>query len=184
MNIYGLKQYCCEDFSNIEGYKEALENPNIEYHCHHRLEIQEDKVLSVKELKELNLYYNRPASELIILTKQDHLKLHSKARHREYTEGRKQYFKRPHVDKELASRHKSEAWDYDKHFTTETRKKISEACKGEKNGFYGKKHSEESKQKMREYAKNRKPISEETRKKMKEAQLERWRKRKENIEDV
>ena len=37
---------------------------------------------------------------------------------------------------------------------------------------------------MRESAKNRKPISEEARKKMKKAQLERWRKRKENIEDV
>ena len=31
----------------------------------------------------------------------------------------------------------------------ETRRKISEACKGEKNGFYGKHHSEEAKLKMR-----------------------------------
>lgn len=31
----------------------------------------------------------------------------------------------------------------------ETRRKISEACKGEKNGFYGKHHSEEAKLKMK-----------------------------------
>jgi hypothetical protein len=29
-------------------------------------------------------------------------------------------------------------------FSEITRKKISEACKGEKNGFYGRKHSEET----------------------------------------
>ena len=40
-------------------------------------------------------------------------------------------------------------------FSETTRKKISEACKGEKNGFYGRKHSEETRQKMRESAAKR-----------------------------
>ena len=155
MNIYGLKHYCCEDFYNIEGYKEALENPNVEYHCHHRLEIQEDRTLSVKELIDLGLYYNRPASELIIITKQEHLKLHSDAKHREYAEGRKQYWQNQHIDKYTAHRHRSEAWDYNKHFTEETKKKISEACKGEKNGFYGKSHSDETKKIMSEKKKGK-----------------------------
>lgn len=177
MNIYGLKHYCCEDFSNIEGYKEALENPNVEYHCHHRLEIQGDKILSVKELIDLGLYYNRPASELIILTKQEHLELHNKAYkgkrlsedvRKKISEANKGKLLSEETKKKLSEAHKgksswnkgkclseehkkkiSKAWDYDKHFTTETKEKISEACKGEKNGFYGKKHSEEAKEKMR-----------------------------------
>jgi hypothetical protein len=49
-------------------------------------------------------------------------------------------------------------------FSEETRQKLSEAQKGENNGFFGKKHSEETRQKYR----NR-TYSEETRKKMSEA---------------
>jgi group I intron endonuclease len=51
----------------------------------------------------------------------------------------------------------------------ETKKKISETKKGEKNFFYGKKHSEESRKKISEANKKRGPLSEETRKKMSEA---------------
>ena len=47
----------------------------------------------------------------------------------------------------------------------ETRLKMSESKKGDKNIFYGKKHSEETKEKMR------KPKSDETKQKMKEAKL-------------
>jgi hypothetical protein len=53
-------------------------------------------------------------------------------------------------------------------YTEEMRKKMSESQKekiGEKNSFYGRKHTEESKKKMSERAKNRK-VSEETRLKM------------------
>lgn len=54
--------------------------------------------------------------------------------------------------------------------TDDTCKKISESHKGEKNHFYGKKHSEEARKKMSEKAKSRvrKPMTEETRKKMSE----------------
>ncbi len=40
--------------------------------------------------------------------------------------------------------------------TLETRRKISQACKGEKNQFYGKHHSEETKKKISEFHKGRK----------------------------
>lgn len=43
--------------------------------CHHRLEIELNK--SVQELKDLNLYFNRPADELIFLTKSEHIRLHN-----------------------------------------------------------------------------------------------------------
>lgn len=48
----------------------------------------------------------------------------------------------------------------------ETKRKISEANSGENNFFYGKVHTEESRKKISEAGRNRKPISDETRKKM------------------
>ena len=57
---------------------------------------------------------------------------------------------------------------YGKHPSEETRKKLSEAQKGENNPMYGKHHSEETRNKMSE-AKKGMQHSEETRKKMSEA---------------
>lgn len=50
--------------------------------------------------------------------------------------------------------------------TEETKQKISEAHKGEKNSFYGKTHTKETKQKISE-ARKSKPLSEETKQKIK-----------------
>lgn len=72
-----LKRFCCEDISLIENYKLAV-NSNEQYDCHHRLEIQEDGVLlSMQQLKDMNLYYHRPASELIFLSHKEHMRLHA-----------------------------------------------------------------------------------------------------------
>ena len=72
------KNYCCEDISNIENYNEAIADKTKTWHCHHRLEIQNGVSISIKELKSKNLYYNRPASELIFLTETEHKRLHNK----------------------------------------------------------------------------------------------------------
>ena len=72
-----IYSYCCEDISLIENYKEAAESSE-KYDCHHRLEIQGDKIVSVEKLKEMNLYYNRPANELIFLKHTDHTSMHGK----------------------------------------------------------------------------------------------------------
>ena len=73
-----VKKYCAEDISLIENYKEAVSSKEL-YHCHHRLEIQDDgQTYSVRQLKEKGLYYNRPASELIFLSKDEHFQLHMK----------------------------------------------------------------------------------------------------------
>lgn len=50
--------------------------------------------------------------------------------------------------------------------TDEAKKKISESLSGENNPFFGKTHTEECKQRMREKAKYRKPVSQETREKL------------------
>lgn len=68
-------KYCCEDISLIENYEEAVSSKEL-YHCHHRLEIQGDKCYFAKELKQLNLYYGRPANELIFLSASAHKDLH------------------------------------------------------------------------------------------------------------
>lgn len=73
-----IEKYCGEDISLIENYEQAVADTNQFWDCHHKLEIQKDKVLSRQELKDLGLYYNRPANELIFLKMSDHRKLHNK----------------------------------------------------------------------------------------------------------
>ena len=75
-----IVDYCCEDISLIENYDIAV-NSSEKYDCHHRLEIQNDIILSVKELKERGLYYKRPSNELIFLTHVEHCRIHGKLRH-------------------------------------------------------------------------------------------------------
>lgn len=69
---------CSEDPSFIENYDKAIADPYIKWVIHHRLEI--DLNVSAKYLKDNDLYYNRPASELIYLTPDAHAKLHTPQR--------------------------------------------------------------------------------------------------------
>ena len=74
INEYVVKKYCNESLSLIENYNKAISDSNQMWHCHHRRE----NISSRKELIEKNEYYNRPASELIFLTKYEHNALHFK----------------------------------------------------------------------------------------------------------
>lgn len=69
MNL--LKRYCREPIENIRGYKEALRS-SVQYDCHHINEL----TFTVDELKMMNMYYDRPASELTLMPHSDHMKLH------------------------------------------------------------------------------------------------------------
>ena len=77
INFNKVKNFCKDDISKIENYEQAMNDKNETWHCHHKLEIHEDYRNSMNELKLMNLYYNRPASELIFLTKSEHRRLHS-----------------------------------------------------------------------------------------------------------
>jgi hypothetical protein len=68
-----LKRYCRDNIKDIKGYKEAI-NSSKKYHCHHINELTFTK----DELKKMNMYYNRPASELVLLTHSEHSKLHQR----------------------------------------------------------------------------------------------------------
>lgn len=71
--------YCKEDISKIENYEQAIKDTEM-WECHHRTEIWWN--CSRKELKDNECYYNRPAKELIFLTRAEHRAIHNKVRER------------------------------------------------------------------------------------------------------
>ena len=85
-----LNKYCCEDISVIENYNNAITDKTQSWDCHHRLETHNSdgelrlESLTVEELKALNMYYNRPASELIFLTSSEHISMHGSVRTTEF----------------------------------------------------------------------------------------------------
>lgn len=77
ISIKKARLYCCEDISLIENYEEAI-NSSIRYDIHHRMETESDKLYTQSDLINMDLYYHRPASELIFLSHSEHVKLHYK----------------------------------------------------------------------------------------------------------
>ena len=112
-------KYCKNDISLIENYDKAIADKSLVWHCHHRRE----SVMSRKELIEIGEYYNRPACELIFLTKSEHMRLHNLV---------------------------NPSWMKGKHHSAEARKKMSELKKGENNPLFGKHHSTEARKKISE----------------------------------
>ena len=70
---------CSEDPSLIENYDKAVKDKDNLWILHHRYEvtINGEPLLTSDELKSKNLYFHRPASELIFLTPEEHSKIHS-----------------------------------------------------------------------------------------------------------
>ena len=75
---------CCDNLSQVENFEKAINDHDEIWHLHHRLETHDEngnkrsRNIPMKVLKEKNLYYNRPASELIFLTNEEHSSLHRK----------------------------------------------------------------------------------------------------------
>lgn len=67
------KAYCCEPVDRIQGYEQATASPEL-FACHHRFE---EMGLSREDLKEMGLYYNRPACELVFVPFDEHNRFHS-----------------------------------------------------------------------------------------------------------
>lgn len=79
--------YCIpEQIEQIENYQFAKKVNFNGWHIHHRLETHnsdgEKRLvnLSRAELIALDMYYNRPANELVFLTNSEHMKLHKRNR--------------------------------------------------------------------------------------------------------
>ena len=117
-HIYYIKRFCSEDISKIENYDKAISDKSkTVWDCHHKLEIKLNK--SYKELKEIGLYYNRPASELIFLTHSEHARMHQKDRLRSQEA-------RDKISKSITGeKHPM----YGKHHSQETREKMQKPKK-------------------------------------------------------
>ena len=72
------KKYCSDDISLIENYNQAVWDPYEKWEIHHRRECDSEgrTLFTHKQLKEMKLYFDRPASELIFVTKSIHKKIH------------------------------------------------------------------------------------------------------------
>ncbi len=76
------KKFCKDSIHLIENFENAKNDPINTWVLHHRLELtmDDDFAHSAEELKRLGMYFNRPAFELIFLTKNEHMRKHLLAR--------------------------------------------------------------------------------------------------------
>ena len=111
-HIYA-RQYC-KNYEQIENYQEAVNSPEM-WDCHHRLE---ETGLSKKDLIDKDMYYNRPANELIFLTHRTHVSLHKKGN--KYRLGAIHSIE---TRKKMSDSMKGNKNNLDKHLSTETKKK-------------------------------------------------------------
>lgn len=140
-----IKRYCT-NFEDIENYEQAIADTTQTWQCHHRLETHfsdgnprpKNALITSSELKALDMYYHRPASELIFLTASEHARIGSVIC--ESGEANPMYGKSPSKEtrKKLSKANKG------KKRSDETKHKISESKKGNIN-MLGKHHTEKSK---------------------------------------
>lgn len=83
INIRQAKLYCKEPINLIENYDKAIADSTQTWVCHHRLELT-SKFGKPREIEvpadvliDLRIYCNRPASELIFMTKSEHGRMHN-----------------------------------------------------------------------------------------------------------
>lgn len=86
----GYLKKVCYEIQNVENYEDALKDNYVGWQLHHRLESHfsdgtlRTTFLTRKELELLEVYFNRPACELIFLKTKDHVSLHHKERKKKY----------------------------------------------------------------------------------------------------
>ena len=156
------KSYCSELLELVENYQQVKADNFACWCIHHRLEILPDGTrVSAKELIDQNLYFGRPASELIFMRFREHSALHSTGN---------TYMKGKHLSEETRQKmsvNNGRFWK-GKHHSADARKKMSESRKGKNNPFFGKHHSAETSLKISAALKG-KHHSAETRRKIAEA---------------
>ena len=132
-------KHYCDNIENVENYEKAKADNFEGWECHHRLETHtsdgERRLVDIikKELKALDVYYHRPAEELIFLTTKEHRSLHHKGKH--LSEEYKRKISNSNKGKHLGP--SSEEWrrhisgsKKGIYFSEEHKKKISETKKG------------------------------------------------------
>ena len=141
-----LDKICCENISSIENYEKAINDATQTWDCHHRLETHykngnirpKGLTLTMQDLINQNIYYGRPANELIFLTKEEHSRLHQSLRI--MSEETKEKLSVINTGKIIPDyvREKLRITSTGRHHSEETKQLLSEQRKGEENGMYGK----------------------------------------------
>ena len=134
-----FEKYCTEP-EKIENYERAKKDNFKGWHCHHRLETHNSDGerrpvdITYKELMALNMYYHRPAEELIFLPRSEHEAFRKgkprSAETRRKMKGNKNalgYHHSEETRKRMSEAHKG------KKFTEEHKKKLSAVRKGNTN---------------------------------------------------
>ena len=138
----------CKDYKNIENYEQAVKDQTQTWECHHRLET--DLGLSMNELINKNLYFDRPANELIFLTCAEHIALHNSITNKHYGNKNSMYGRNHKEEsKQKISKTKKEKFKSGETIAWHKGKKCEQFA-GENNPFYNKHHTEESKEKNRQ----------------------------------
>jgi len=133
INESQARKYCREDITLIKNYAKAIADKTETWICHHR-NAEPFTGFCTADLKKMNMYENRPASELMFVTRSEHQTIHTKGK-RHSAEARKK-ISDAKKGKTLSDEHKH---------------KLSESHKG----MTGKRHSEETKKKMSESQKGK-----------------------------
>ena len=159
INIASAKSFCKDDYTKIENYKEAVNDNTQTWDLHHRNEFTLDGKFAhtSKELKAMNMYFKRPANELIFLTPSEHRHMHNMNMTDETRKKISYTLKGHSVSDESRLKMKingghTSYWK-GKRMSDEARKKMSAAKKGKAGPMKGKHHSEETRRKISEASK-------------------------------
>ena len=135
MNLKRYKCICKDDISLVENYYLALADNFKCWVLHHRLETKCPIFKPTRQqLIDNELYYGRPANELIFMKIEDHLSLHHKGKplseehKRSLSEARKGQLNSEEARRKMSKSHKG------KHLSEETKKKTSKSMKGRHKG--------------------------------------------------
>ena len=131
-NYRYYKRYC-KDIENVENFEKAKADNFKGWCCHHRMQTwtsdgkRREVDITAAELIALDMYYDRPAEELIFLTESEHTSLHQKGKRKSVEHNMRN--SEAHKGKQFSEEHRKKLSDAKKNISDETKKKMSEAAK-------------------------------------------------------
>ena len=143
------KKYCSEPLELVENYAAAKADNFAGWCIHHKLEIKKDGTrVSVQELKDQGLYFGRPAEELVFMRTTEHARMHMTGLACSITTRQKISKTMTGILIKETTRLKISESLKGRTLSEEHCKNLSAANLGDKNPFFGKHHSEETRQKL------------------------------------